>query len=167
MYSSKTDKRNRVIELSRGLTATVDDSDFEWLNQWKWHADTRGYAVRSTYNRGDKQPLKSVYMHRAVNNTPDGMVTDHINHNKLDNRRANLRTCRQSDNIANQKIRSNNTSGYKGVVRRRTGWQAEISYRKVKRYLGNFHTKELAARAYNEAAVSTFGKYAKLNELEV
>ena len=106
-------------------------------------------------------------MHRLILglSIKDGIFTDHINGNILDNRRANLRTCTNSQNQANSKLRKDNTSGYKGVnfIPKTKNWQASIRLKGKKLYLGHFVNKELAARAYNSAAKLYFGKFAKLN----
>jgi len=84
----------KKIKLNKGTFATVDNDDFEYLNQWKWYINNNGYAIRTKYTKlgFKKYKMKKVYMHRVVNNTPDNLQTDHINHNQLDNRRINLRS---------------------------------------------------------------------------
>ena len=100
----------KKIKLTKGYETLVDDEDFSYLNQWKWHYDSiTGYAKRH-FNNG-----RNFYLHRFVNKTPIGFHTDHINRNKLDNRRTNLRTVTRSKNQHNMGMFKNNTSGYKGV----------------------------------------------------
>lgn len=82
----------KLINLSKNRQAIVDDEDFEYLNKFKWLFAE--YAV--TYKEG-----KIIRMHRLVNNTPDGFVTDHINRNKLDNRKENLRSVTTKQNNQN------------------------------------------------------------------
>lgn len=65
----------------------------------------------------------------------------------------------------NRRIRSDNSSGYKGVMYRHKKWLARISVNKERIHLGYFDTAEIAAKAYNEAAIKHFGKSAKLNEI--
>lgn len=74
--------------------ALIDDQDFEWLNQFKWHQD-KGYA----YGYVDG---KHIYMHSLILNTPKGMFSDHINRNRLDNRRENLRIVSHAKNNQNR-----------------------------------------------------------------
>lgn len=102
----------KQIYLTQGKKAQVDDIDFEWLNQWKWYCD-KGYAVRNVAIPNGKQ--EALYMHRLINQTPKGSDTDHINRNKLDNRRSNLRTATRSLNIINRNPRKDNKSGFTGV----------------------------------------------------
>ena len=85
----------KEIPLTRGKFALVDDEDYEWLSQWKWYCSTTGYAVRGCKNR-------ILYMHREIAKTKPGMLTDHINRNKLDNRKENLRFCSHRENMKNR-----------------------------------------------------------------
>jgi hypothetical protein len=87
----------KMIPLTQGKFALVDDEDFEWLNQYKWRL-RNGYAGRdSSILLG---PRRNILMHREVAGTPEGLFTDHANGNKLDNRRCNLRICNKSQNRA-------------------------------------------------------------------
>lgn len=107
--------------------AVVDDVDFDYLSQFNWF-DTNGYALANMMGR-------RVYMHRAVANTPDDMDTDHINRDKLDNRRRNLRVCSRSENLKFRKAYSK--SGYKYVYymqNRKNPWVVQIA----KKNLGYF-----------------------------
>lgn len=114
----------KKIKLTRGKYALVDDEDFEKLNQHKWFFDGR-YAARDIGGRKNK---KRILMHRLINNTNGNLDTDHINQNKLDNRRHNLRDATRSQNNVNSKLRKDNMSGFKGVVYDKTckKWRAYI-----------------------------------------
>ena len=92
-------------------------ADFEFLNKWKWCIGDTGYAQRSQYRkiRVGKYACKVIKMHRIINGTPKGFLTDHINRNKLDNQRKNLRTANKSINTLNRDAPQNNKSGRKGV----------------------------------------------------
>ena len=118
----------KQIKLTQGQFAQVDDEDYECLNKFKWHAvegkDTY-YAARQK-RVGEKQVR--IWMHREVIQTPEGLFTDHINHNGLDNRRKNLRICTHQNNIRNQKIHIDNTSGYKGVRKNKYKWRSVIYF---------------------------------------
>ena len=141
-----------TIKLTKGKYAIVDDADFAYLNQWKWQCDSSGYAVRDIGGRKDK---KRTLMHRLINKTPKGFHTDHINRNKLDNRKANLRTTTVGQNILNSKISKRNTSGYKGVEWYKNRWVARIKFNYKTIYLGRFkllsealNTRKLAEQKY-------------------
>jgi hypothetical protein len=118
--------------------------------------------------RGDAK--KTILMHRVILKASERTEVDHINGNKLDNRRENLRVATKSQNLGNQKIRSTNTSGFKGVnwkqwrkIRSSGAWTARISVGSKRIHLGYFSTAEEAARAYDSAAQQYFGEFAKLN----
>ena len=120
----------KKIPLTQGRFALVDDEDFDFLSQWRWHLSDNGYAQRSVYIKIDigRYTSRMVKMHRIINETPPGVITDHINRNKLDNRKMNLRSVSASINSLNRGELRNNKSGKSGVhFERCTGkWRAEI-----------------------------------------
>jgi len=140
----------KEVKLTQGKYALVDDEDFEWLNQWKWCINSNGYAVRDKHISGSGRNRKKIriLMHRFLNNTPDGLVTDHINANRLDNRKSNLRTLTASENIFYSGSRKNNTSGYKGVSWSiaRNKWCAQICKDRRVIPLGRFEKLDEAIR---------------------
>jgi len=92
----------KKIKLSQGKVTLVDDEDFDLLSKYRWHYHTGcrcEYARRSTWKDGK---VGTIYMHQMIINTPPGLETDHINGNKLDNRRENLRICTTRENQHNQ-----------------------------------------------------------------
>ena len=161
----------KAIPLSKGKYAIVDDEDYEELNKYKWTYHKNGYAHRCEYlGRKDKKPIhKIILMHRLVMGTPKGMHTDHINGNKLDNRRCNLRICTTIQNQHNQKITDRKgTSKYKGVSWNKgmNKWIATIVVDKKQLRLGYYISEEDAAEVYNQAAKKYFGEFAKINLLK-
>jgi hypothetical protein len=155
----------KYIKLTQGKYAIVDDEDFECLNKRKWHYDTR-YATRTQWNKETKKETK-MYMHRLI--LPDVKEVDHINGNKLDNRKENLRSCTRKQNSMNTLIRKGNKhSKYKGVSfdKSRNKWVAYC----IKDYkmlnLGRFKTENEAGLAYNTKAKELFGEFARLNVIE-
>jgi hypothetical protein len=160
----------KEITLTNGMTALVDDEDYEKLTKINWYYRREGYAVGNL-----PSPEKGVYpkvlMHRYILDAPKGTQVDHINGNKLDNRKENLRIANASTNKANDGLRSTNTSGHKGVTkasgsRKRKPWVAQIKVNYEHIHLGYYATTEEAAKAYNEAALKYFGEFAKLNVVE-
>ena len=147
----------KEIQLSQGKVALVDDSDFDWLNQFKWYANKFGgkswYAVRSR----DK-----VLMHKLI--LTDGMV-DHEDRNGLNNQRHNLRYASKKQNAANSTITGKFSSKYRGVYKLKTceRWEAYIHLDNKKKSLGLFKTEIDAALAYNNAAKEYFGEFANPN----
>lgn len=151
----------KLIKLTKGQFAQVDDDDYEWLNQWKWQAlkySNTYYARRQTCYKGKSTTVR---MHRLVNNTPDHLFTDHIDHNGLNNQKSNLRNCTLSQNQQNRK--SFGRSKYLGVVFDGTLIKATIQINKKSIHLGNFKTEEDAARARDKASLYYFGEFANLN----
>jgi hypothetical protein len=143
--------------------ALVDDEDFDFLNQWKWEY-SHGYARRS-------KPINGQYsMHRVVVNPPKGVELDHIDGNKLNNQKSNLRFATRSENGFNRGKNKSNTSGYKGVFwggddsKRVKKWKAQITVNRKVHYLGRFLTKEEASLAYKEAAKKYHGEFARTED---
>lgn len=153
--------RMKKVPLTKGKFAIVDDGDFDYLSQWKWWINC-GYAVRAITKNGAK---KYIFMHAVICNPPDGYSVDHINRDKLDNRRKNLRVCTTSQNACNIGLSKKNTSGYKGVTRfaDKDKWGAQIVINQKHIFLGLFDTKEDAAKAYDDAAKKHHGIFAWLN----
>src|SRR5574343_596006 len=101
----------KKLPLSQGKFAIVDDDDYENLLSWKW-TYSGGYAYRLKTIQGKS---KKIWLHRFIANIPDGLYTDHINGDKLDCRKENLRFCTYAENNKNASIRKANKSGYRGV----------------------------------------------------
>ena len=159
------------IKLTQNKVALVDDSDYEWLNQWKWYAlkgRTTYYAYREiNLGSGTRENRKrtSTSIHQMIMNTPTGQQVDHINHNGLDNRKANLRICTSMQNSQNARKRKGCTSKYKGVywasqIKR---WRARIQHKKQVVALGCYKTEIEAARVYDKNAKELFGEFANTN----
>jgi hypothetical protein len=106
----------KEIKLTKGLFTKVDDKDFEWLNQFRWCCDANGYVVRHEQkSEYGLNPRKMIKMHKFILKPSEGKMTDHINQDKLDNRRINLRVVDNHTNQRNSKIGIRNKSGFKGV----------------------------------------------------
>jgi len=158
------------IELTQNKYAVVDDDDFERINQYKWQADFShgNWRARRSIQKinGKRVPL---YMHQVIISCPKGFEIDHRNHNGLDNRKCNLRTCTQAENQHNRRIQQQRktTSQYKGVYwhKRDKIWGAMIRLNNKQIHLGNFLNETEAAKAYNRKAKELFGEFAYLNSL--
>lgn len=146
----------KIIPLSAGFSATVDDEDFGWLCQWKWSYDGHGYAVRHV-GQGKEQVEKTLFMHRVILGAVDGKEVDHVNGDGLDNRRINLRLATRSQNLSNRRHFANAKSKYKGVRFdvRKGKWRLQFG-----RY---FETEEEAARAYDRIARLMSAEFAGVN----
>ena len=160
----------KKIKLTQGQYALIDDNMFGFLNQWKWCANwnprTKSfYAVRNLPLKNGKQTL--ILMHRTIMNSPARVLTDHINHNTLDNRRENLRFATYSQNGMNRRKQLSSISNYKGVRwhKETKKWQARIKKEGKLIHLGLFLDIKKAAYAYNQAAEEMFGAFAYLNKI--
>jgi hypothetical protein len=160
----------KKIPLTRGKYALVDDDDFEWLSQWKWRCTFHGYAYRSPRVKGDRLKRLSIFMHREINKTPAGKQTDHIDGNRLNNIKSNLRSCSSAENGRNRKVNRNKRDGLpKGVylhyTRKITGvkmYIARITTSKgVKINLGCYNSIQDAKSAYQKKAEEIYGEFAK------
>ena len=157
---------SRQIEMYGGNFAIVDDEDFETLNAVRWHRSSAGYAIREIwYGRTREYPKGTLSMHRVILGTKPGEFVDHINHDRLDNRRSNLRICTRQQNSRNMSRHKKNSSQYKGVSRFRdkNKWDAHIRLNDAQYHLGRFSNEADAAKAYDAAAKEHFGEYACLN----
>lgn len=138
----------------------IDGADYPLVSDFHWMLSKDGYAVCS------EKFMKFTSMHRLILGKRDGMMIDHIDGNKLDNRRSNLRFATAAQNQFNRGIGKKNTSGFKGVsLDKRSGkWMANIRHSGKKNYLGQFDTKELAAAAYDREARLHHGEFANTAE---
>jgi hypothetical protein len=133
------------IKLTRGKVAVVDRDDYKRLSKYRWHYMAIGYAATDI-------DYKKIYMHRMIMDTPKNMDTDHINSDKLDNRKVNLRVCSHAKNMQNTKKRCDNKSGYKGVTwfARDKKWRARIVLNGIYKHLGYFDTPQEASAVYQK-----------------
>lgn len=141
------------IKLTQNKEAIIDDDDYTLVSEYKWFINNKGYAAR-TDRSGKKQ--KTIFLHRVINKTPNGLFTDHINKNKLDNRKSNLRSCTNAQNLWNvEKKKGIFTSNYKGVNydKLRKKWVSKIRIKSKRLFLGRFTKEEDAVIAYNKAAI--------------
>lgn len=150
-----------VIKLTQGKQTLVDQEDLEWLSQWKWHFK-EGYAVRTDNRLGRAIPL-----HREILKTPKGLQTDHINRDKLDNRRENLRIATSRENNFNKRLLPSNKSGYKGVyfAKDHNKWRVVVTVDNKKKHIGYFSDPKLAAKAYDLMVVKIQGEFALTNKV--
>jgi HNH endonuclease/AP2 domain len=153
----------------KGKFAIVDTGDYKHLSQFTWNY-VYGYARLANAAKLKKQGVapKST-MHQMLLPAPDGYMVDHVNQNKLDNRRSNLRLATHTGNMRNTSVKPNKTtqSVFKGVFKQGNGWQASISVDYKQIYIGFYGTQREAAQAYNDAAIKYHGEFAGLNDLSI
>jgi len=135
-----------LVELTKGKFAKIDFGDMELVGVRNWQY-SKGYATR----KGDRsigEPYR-VYMHRLINKTPCRVFTDHINMDRLDNRRRNLRDATYQQNVANTSKKGvSRSSKYKGVnldKNRKGLWVAKICFNRKSQHLGRFKNEVDAA----------------------
>jgi len=160
----------KEIELTKNKTVLVDDSDFEWLNRFKWFAQTSKntyYAARSMRVNGK---CKTILMHRVILGLDfgDKREGDHRNVNSLDCQRHNLRICTHAQNRRSKiKLKGQYSSKYKGVSldKQHNKWFASIMFNYKYYFLGRFKSEEKAARKYDEKALELHGEFAMTNKM--
>jgi len=148
----------KYIPLTKGKFAIVDAADYPALSKYKWHAlEVAGGFYAARHERG-----KMVLMHRVIMQPPEGMVVDHIDRNRANNRRSNLRVCTQRQNRCNSRP-CGGRSGFKGVSPQGHKWVSQLKYRGKSYRAGVFADPVDAARARDLLAVDVLGEYAWLN----
>jgi hypothetical protein len=150
------------VPLTQGRTAVIDAADRLFVEGRNWFFIT-GYAA--TWVRAEDGRRQTVWMHRLIAATPNGMETDHISGDGLDNRRSNLRHATKSQNLQNRSAQTDNKSGLKGVSlyqnKTTCKWRATIILQRKQRHLGYFATPEAAHEAYCQAAKAMHGEFAR------
>jgi hypothetical protein len=141
----------RYIFLTQGEKAIVDDEDYKWLSKYKWQY-SRGYA---------KRDARCIRMHRQILHAPKSLEVDHINGNKLDNRRSNLRLVNHFQQNQNSANRKDNTSGCRGVnfFKPIKKWSVRIQFNGKRVFLGYYRNKSNAIKAYSKASKKYHGDY--------
>src|SRR5262249_36763800 len=128
----------------KGKVTLVDDEYYAWLSRYKWHVSSSGYA-RATVKQNCCGAVVHIFIHKLIARPPRGMEVDHKDLNKLNNCRGNLRVTTAAGNNRNQGLRSDNTSGFKGVSyvggkKRNRYWAATIQVDGVQINLGYYLT---------------------------
>ncbi len=144
------------IALTKGMFAIVDESDYEFINQFKWLL-CQTYAARYSYEKGNR---KWIFMHKLIVNAPEGMEVDHINHDRLDNRRSNLRVATHQQNSFNHP-----GYGHRGVTKvinrpLKKPYCVRLMISGKNLYLGYYGTMKEARSAWKQAALKYYGKFA-------
>ena len=147
--------------------ALVDDEDYDFISKLSWHICDKGYAKSSSIVIDEIRYKKTIRMHRLIINASKGLEIDHINGDKLDNRKQNLRVCSHKENCYNRPSKVGTSSKFKGVSMMKLTssykWRAVIRMNGEDYHLGLFESEEDAAIAYNEKAKEFFGEFARLN----
>lgn len=151
----------------KGLYVLLDDEDYTSINRYRWNVSSSGYIQRHTSSESEN---KSRLLHRFIMECPTGLQVDHINGDRLDNRRSNLRICTPKQNSSNGRSRSSRrgrTSNFLGVSKwephpghgKRHYWRARLKDKN----LGYFRDEHIAALIHDFWADYIDGEYAALN----
>lgn len=146
------------IFLTHGRFCIVNQEDFDFLNQWHWRLNDQGYAIREETKNGKTKYFR---MHRVIIDAPKDFDVDHINQDRLDNRRINLRLCTRSQNTRNGISHSDSTSKFRGVYwnKKIKRWIAQINHK----HIGSFVSEIHAAMAHDIWAKEKHKDFASLN----
>lgn len=158
----------KKIQLPHNKFTLVDDSDYEWLNQWKWHVQpsiNTEYVVRTEWLTNKK--CICIRMHRLIMDASIKELIDHKDGNGLNNQRNNLRKADSTKNGANRRTAKNSSSKYLGVhfCNTRKKWVSQIQHKGKGKHLGVFNDEVKAAESYNMAAIELHGEFANLNQI--
>lgn len=155
----KTNKYQIGEEYGVGFTSNTgqqfifDTEDFDLIKDYSWFENDEGYIVSTTKG-------KTTRMHRLIMNATDGEMIDHINNNRKDNRKLNLRLIDKQKNSINRGCNKNSTTGVKGVSKYRDRFIARIGKDGKTIYIGSFNTIDEAKEARHNMEVELFGEYA-------
>ncbi|MDN5300927.1 MAG: hypothetical protein PWQ60_441 [Thermoanaerobacteraceae bacterium] len=148
--------KNRYEHLDNGVTkiylsnrpdtyTLIDTEDFEKIKEIRWYLWSDGYVYGHSYGR-------TIRLHRVILDVENqrGVIVDHVNRDKLDNRKVNLRIADQSVNAINSKMRRDNTSGFRGVYwnKQKQKFRAIAVINGIQIHLGLYNTPEEAYKAY-------------------
>lgn len=157
----------KMIPLTRGLFAKIDDEDFNEISKYKWFAQFnycagKYYAIRNI--RGTN-PRKKIKMHRQIMNAKKEQMIDHKNSDTLDNQKDNLRICDKYQNVWNRRKIKNASSKFKGVYwyAPTKKWGARIGYKYKNIFIGYFKKEIEAANAVDNYAEKLHGDFACFN----
>ena len=144
--------------------ALIDEADIPLVKSYKWGFDGN-YARTSVVENGK---LKILYLHRLIMNNPKKVV-DHLNGNRLDNRRCNLRVCTRADNVHNRTCKPATSSGIHGIswVKRINKWHVRICIDYKQKHIGYYSNLNDAIEARKEAEKKYFGDFSPLNKQNV
>lgn len=151
------------VIIKNGVTI-IDNKDDMYIMYRPWYKSSYGYAVRSS-------PVGIEFLHRYIIGAKKGDEVDHINGDKLDNRKENLRIVSRSENRQNQHQKQRNgkhfSSKYKGVYWNKDtkSWRTRITKNRKAYEGGLFNDEKGAARKYNELALIHYGEHAMINNL--
>jgi hypothetical protein len=152
------------VPLGNGPDAVIDAAAAHLVEHRNWSMATTGYARTGVYVGGGEKD-QTVLMHRHIVGATASEHVDHIDGDKLNNRRSNLRVCSRSQNLANRGVPTTNKTGFKGVsiCKQTRSFRAQLKVNGEVFRIGRFKTAKEAALAYDQVAKKHLGEFARLN----
>ena len=146
-----------------GTPFYIDSDDYENVHQYSWYQTSNGYIATRDREKGGEL----LTLHRKVMGARDDELVDHINHDKTDNRKQNLRIVTRSQNQQNMKVPSHNSSGVRGVSwsNYHQNWVTQIWVDGEHHYLGAYKNFDDAVAARKAAEEKYFGEYSYDNSI--
>lgn len=160
---------SKIVKFSIGWgrEAIVDEADWPLIKDFSWRWSPRkgnsdlGYVIATTSRKSAYRG--TIALHRFLMGTPKDKHVDHVNGDRLDNRRENLRLASRSQNMFNVAKRPGFKSQFKGVAKVGTKWRAGIQFNKKTTIIGIFEHEWEAALAYDMVAFSLYPEFARTN----
>lgn len=150
-----------IVETTRG-EFTIDRGDIELIKNNTWWINNHGYVYSRNYKNNSKT---TIYLSRYLMNPPKGIEIDHIDMNKRNNRRSNLRLADRVTNNANKGKSRRGKGSYKGIKQVSNGdWSSHLILNQKSISIGTYVSEIAAANAYNFYVKQYLGEYARLNE---
>ena len=147
-----------TIYTSKGESFIIDKDDYEKVKGYRWYKDCNGYIVSRH---------SALFLHRLITNCESDKVVDHINHDKQDNRKANLRICTRAENNKNHILSKSNTSGITGVCwsNAKNKYRAYICINGKQKSLGYYSDIGKAVEARKQAEAKYYKEFAQIGGL--
>lgn len=138
----------------------IDTEDLNLVKDYQWHIEnSRANLQYGQASTNGKLPSKTIRIHRLI--IPDSVQIDHINHNGLDNRKSNLRTCNNRENNCNKNFSRNPKSGYTGIRynEKANSYYVRMMVNKREISLGHYKSLEEAIEARKQGEEKYFGEF--------
>ena len=147
-----------IVQLPQNKQAIVCECHAHLVEGYRWQYHNNGYSYRQVKKNGK---ITRFYMHRVIADTPQGLVVDHENGNKLDNRCSNLRNCTQAQNI--MAGRGWYRSLPKNIYRTKNGtYNVKLNKNGKSVHIGNFTELNDAIREADKARKELYGRFSRL-----
>lgn len=148
---------------SKGEEFYFDIEDYDNIKNYCWWKHHTGYIMADSFTNGKR---KTIYLHKLVMKCPYSgrfQIVDHINGNKIDCRKNNLRYATAQQNNQNHKLNKNNKSGYSGVQWNRWHkvWDVCISIDGKRTYVGTSKDKNEAICMRKNAEKQYYGEWVR------